>query len=251
MHPLPPLLPLPPEHIHVWLVFPHAIHNDTLLTQYRNLLNTQEQQKEKRFYFQKDQHRYLLTRALVRTVLSQYVPVAPTDWVFSRNQYGKPAIDAQHGLEHLSFNLSHSQRLIALAITRHSALGIDTENTQARKTPLNLINDYFSPAEMATMNATHPEQKSHRFFQHWTLKEAYVKARGMGLTIPLQHVDFQIETPNGITLTLHPDLNDNASNWNLWQLQPTAHDILSICAHTHGPEKQQLILREWPILPQR
>jgi hypothetical protein len=57
--------------------------------------------------------------------------------------------------------------------------------------------------------------------------------------------------PNGITLTLHPDLNDNASNWNLWQLQPTAHDILSICAHTHGPEKQQLILREWPILPQR
>jgi 4'-phosphopantetheinyl transferase len=81
-----------PAEIHVWLTFCEAISERCLLASYRELLNATEKEEESRFYFARDRHRYLVTRALVRTVLSRYASVDPKDWVFSRNAYGRPYI---------------------------------------------------------------------------------------------------------------------------------------------------------------
>ena len=118
---MPHLIPLAPGEIHLWLSFYEEIDVD-LHAAYRKLLDSSEREQEPRFYFETDRRRYLVTRALLRTVLSRYAPLEPTQWMFSTNGYGKPEIaNAQGRKQGLAFNLSHTRSLIALGITRGRA----------------------------------------------------------------------------------------------------------------------------------
>ena len=105
--------------IHLWLAWLGEITDSRLLAEYRSLLSEEERQRQMRFHFERDRHRYLVTRAMVRTVLSKYADVAPRDWRFAANDYGKPSIAAEHtearGIE---FNLSHTDGLVVLGVTR-------------------------------------------------------------------------------------------------------------------------------------
>ena len=115
--------------IHVWLTFCEAISEEHLLVTYRELLNDMEKKEESRFYCPRDRHRYLVTRALVRTVLSHYASVDPKDWVFSADAYGRPQIvNPQAADARLSFNVSHTQGLIVLGVAKGRSLGVDVEN---------------------------------------------------------------------------------------------------------------------------
>src|SRR5579864_4134155 len=108
-------IPLPPAEIHLWLAFYDEITDEHLLSDYRALLNSAEKEQEPRFYFAKDRLRYLVTRALVRTVLSRYVLIDPRELIFSTNAYGRPEIaNTQAGKALLSFNISHTHSLIVL-----------------------------------------------------------------------------------------------------------------------------------------
>src|SRR5215467_11163871 len=123
------ILSLTLAEIHLWLAFYDEINEEPLLSAYRELLDDVEREQEPRFYFAGDRRRYLITRALVRTVLSRYVAIEPTEWIFSANAYGRPDIVNTHGRDAcLSFNISHTHSLIVLAVTRHRALGVDVEN---------------------------------------------------------------------------------------------------------------------------
>src|SRR5439155_9657872 len=114
-----PTLALTPAEIHLWLAYHDEINDEPLLSAYRELLDDAEKQQEPRFYFARDRRRYLVTRALVRTVLSRYVSIHPTEWIFSTNAYGRPGIvnvlarDAG-----LSLNISHTDSLICVGVTR-------------------------------------------------------------------------------------------------------------------------------------
>src|SRR2546422_10603738 len=85
-------IPLTPAEIHVWLASYDEITDERLHAAYRELLDAAEKEQEPRFYFARDRRRYLVTRALVRTVLSRYVSIHPTEWIFSTNAYGRPGI---------------------------------------------------------------------------------------------------------------------------------------------------------------
>ena len=112
------MLALDPGQIHLWFVFCDEIADESLLRQYREMLTEEERNQEQRFHFPKDRHRYLLTRALVRTTLSRYAAIAPSQWRFSADAYGKPAIINQDPLVgKISFNISHTQGLIVLGVT--------------------------------------------------------------------------------------------------------------------------------------
>ena len=96
------------QDIHLYFACDGEITDQDLLARYGSLLNADEQQQQQRFHFAKHRHQYLVTRALVRTILSRYVnAIAPPQWVFSRNQYGKPAI-ANSLAQPLYFNISHT-----------------------------------------------------------------------------------------------------------------------------------------------
>jgi 4'-phosphopantetheinyl transferase len=238
------LISLTSSEIHLWFAFCDEIKEERLLCAYRELLNPPEKEQESRFYFAGDRHRYLVTRVLVRTVLSRYVSVHSRDWLFSKNAYGRPYIVNTEAMDRgLSFNISHTQGLIVLGVTTGRALGVDVENFAARSVSIDIANHYFAPREVAALNATEPPQQQYRFFEYWTFKESYIKARGMGLSLPLDKFSFHYGDDRTVDLATHPELGDDPARWQFWQLRPAAGHLLAVCAEKNDTRPQTLIIR--------
>jgi 4'-phosphopantetheinyl transferase len=236
-------IPLTQDDIHVWLAFYDEIDEEPLHAAYRALLDAAEREQEPRFYFATDRRRYLVTRALVRTVLSRYVSLAPEEWRFSTNDYGRPAIvNAQ--ASSLSFNLSHTQSLIVLGVTRRRALGVDVENFRARKVSMDIAGRYFAPEEVAVLTAAPPNEQQYRFFEYWTFKEAYIKARGMGLSLSLDKFSFHYANDCAVAITIHPELDDDPGRWQLWQFRPRPDYLVAICAERVGTHSPSVTVRQ-------
>src|SRR5262249_37344787 len=152
---------------------------DALLQQSWPLLSPDEQLASGRFHFERDRARYVLTRALIRTALSRYVGIRPQDWRFERDDYGRPHVIAEQRSADLpAFNLSHTRGLIACAITDAAHIGVDVERT-GRSRSLEIAERYFAPAEVRALRSAPLERQSEAFYCFWTLKESYIKARGM------------------------------------------------------------------------
>lgn len=230
--------------IHLWLAWLGEITDPHQLAEYRSLLSEGESAKQERFHFERDRHRYLVTRAMVRTVLSKYADVAPRDWLFAVNDYGKPSIATEHAQARgIEFNLSHTDGLVVLGVTRGRTLGVDVENVRARKVDLEIADRFFAPAEVAALRALPSQQQQQRFFDYWTLKESYIKARGMGLSIPLGSFAFCLEDPARIRVTIDPGLQDDAERWLFWQLQLHRGYLMALCAENRGVDRPSIEVR--------
>jgi 4'-phosphopantetheinyl transferase len=232
------------RHIDVWLAYYDEIADPRLHAEYRALLTEEERRKELRFYFPDDQRRYLVTRAMVRTVLSRYLDVAPTDWRFAANRYGRPEIANFKPDEcGLRFNISHTRGLIALGVTQFRELGVDVENVRAREVSLGIADRFFAKAEVAELATVPPARQQDRFFEYWTFKESYIKARGMGLSIPLEQFSFHYPHERAVHLAVQPQLGDDAARWSFWQYRPTATHLLAVCAERRPDSAPQLTFR--------
>lgn len=232
------------RNIDVWLAFYNEISDPRLHSEYRTLLTDEERGKEFRFYFPDDQRRYLITRALVRTVLSKYLAIGPSDWRFSNNRYGRPELaNIRREDCGLSFNLSHTRGLIALAVTQHRELGVDVENVRARDVSIEIAERFFAQAEVAELAAVPPERQQDRFFEYWTFKESYIKARGMGLSIPLGQFSFHYPHERAVHIEIQPQLGDDANRWCFWQFRPTPEHLLAVCAERRVGEAPSLTIR--------
>lgn len=242
------ILSLSPAEVHVWLAFHDAIEDEQLHAAYRALLSDVEQAQEPRFYFARDRRRYLVTRALVRTVLSRYVSIAPADWKFRTNAYGCPAI-ANPQAGDLTFNLSHSHSLVVLAVTRGRAVGVDVETVREREVSIDIADRYFAPREVAELRTVPPAQQQDRFFEYWTFKESYIKARGMGLSLPLDKFSFHYAGDRDVALAIEPELGDDAARWQFWQFRPTPESLVALCAErTAGGTPAVTVRRAVPLM---
>ncbi|WP_161539887.1 4'-phosphopantetheinyl transferase superfamily protein [Glaciimonas sp. PCH181] len=164
--------------------------------------------------------------------------------MFASNAYGRPEIANPDVASKIAFNISHTKNLIVLGITFGDTLGVDVENVGLRDAPLDLASQFFSPNEVAALVALPPESQSQRFFQYWTLKEAYVKARGMGLSIPLDQFEFDFTTDRHIKFSTNPSLNDSPSRWQFWQFQPSEDHLLAVCAERFDGPKPEFLMRK-------
>ena len=238
-------IPITSDEIHLWFTFYDEIDEERLHSAYRELLNAAEREQEQRFYFAKDRRRYLITRALVRTVLARYVSIHPREWIFSPNAYGRPDIvNAQAKDAGLSFNLSHTHGMIVLGVTRHRALGVDVENVSTREISIEIADRYFAPQEVTVLNAAPPHEQQYRFFEYWTFKEAYIKARGMGLSLPLDKFSFHYPNDNAVEIAIDPELGDAAARWQFWQFRPAPEYLVAICAQRNGAQSPILVARQ-------
>ncbi|WP_116808977.1 4'-phosphopantetheinyl transferase family protein [Steroidobacter cummioxidans] len=233
------------HHIDVWLAYYHDIADPRLHQEYRALLTEEERGKEFRFYFPDDQRRYLVTRALVRTVLSRYLRVPPMAWQFSNNHYGRPEI-ANFGRDEcgLCFNISHTRGLIALGVTQRRELGVDVENLRTREVSLEIADRFFAKAEVDELATVPKERQQDRFFEYWTFKESYIKARGMGLSIPLGQFSFHYPHERAVNLAVDPQLGDDANRWSFWQYRPTDEYLMAVCAERRTERTPSLTLRK-------
>jgi 4'-phosphopantetheinyl transferase len=230
--------------IDLWCTYVSAIRDDLLWTRYDALLSADERAKQARFRFARDQRRYLVTRVLARTVLSRYAAVRPQDWAFSAGAHGRPVIAAPSPAPPLEFNISHSADLVMLGVTADRTLGIDTESFVARDADIAGLDRYFAAEESAALLALSPRERRRRFFELWTLKESYIKARGMGLAIALDAFRFELDDGRELTLHMLPGLGDSPDRWRLWQLVLRSDYLVGICAARMDGVPPRIVVRE-------
>lgn len=239
------LISLPESEIHLWLAYYNEINCKVLHHAYRQVLNDTERLDELRFYFDKDRRRYLVTRAMVRNVLSRYVAKPPEEWIFSANAYGRPEVaNIDVSSQRLSFNISHTDALIVLAIARGCNLGVDVENLRTREAPIDIADHYFSQREVASLAALPQDRKPHRFFEYWTFKESYIKARGMGLSLPLDSFGFYFPDEQAVEIEFYRELIDEPARWRFWQFQPTREYLVALCAERTGVQSPPVLIRQ-------
>jgi 4'-phosphopantetheinyl transferase len=236
--------------IHVWLTFLDEVRDEILLQTYRGVLCASELLQEKRFHFAADRKRYLVTRTLVREVLASYLGIDANSCEFSHDEYGRPHLkNARAESSGLVFSISHSDGLIALAVTLQRSLGIDVERLDPRRSSDAVAKHFFAPSEVAALLALPELKRVHRFFEYWTFKESYVKARGMGLSIPLDQFSFRLSGEHSVGFTTREKLAGDSTQWSFWQLRPSPEYILAICAQRWNAGHSGLIVRK--IIPSR
>ncbi len=242
MHPFDLATGRPPP-IDLWCAFYSDLEDEALLREYRALLTESERHQEQRFHFARDRRRYLVTRALVRTILSRYADIAPREWAFTVNDYGRPLIaNTAAAAGQISFNVSHTDSLIVLAVARGHELGVDVENTSVRSACIEVADRFFAPVEVSALHALPEARQQHRFFEYWTLKESYIKARSMGLSIPLDHFSFDL-LEDDIAISIHPDQGDRPERWRFWQMSFGPGYLGALCAERVSQEEPLLSVR--------
>ena len=225
--------------VHLWFAYDEEIFGDALLSRYRNILSQTERSQIGRFRFAKHRHQHLVTRALVRVVLSLYVKtISPSACRFRKNDYGKPYVEALPHALPLRFNISHTESLVVLAVTLKNEIGVDVECVWSRRSILEVAETVFSPTELAQLNALPVAQQVNRFYELWTLKEAYIKACGMGLSISLDHFSYSFPRPGQVKITFDSRRNDHEKYWNFWQIEPDDKHKVSLAVTS--PETDNL-----------
>lgn len=199
--------------VHLWYVLTNEINNPSLIQSYLQLMNQEEKKKGEKFVFPRDKLQHIVTRALVRTALSHYAEIRPEDWEFSFNSFGRPEVVNINLPCQLSFNLSHCKGLILCAISQNNKIGIDVEKMNPHQSILDVAKGSFSEREVSEMNNLAPEFRTRRFYEIWTLKEAYIKARGMGLSLPLELFSFHLAENQPIRTTFDPLMEENDERW--------------------------------------
>lgn len=202
--------------VHVWRV---AL-NDSRAASLRPKLSPDECARADRFHFARDRHRFIVARGSLRTILGAYLKKDPDQLGFSYSRYGKPALADETGGNYLNFNLSHANELALIAVTRERGIGVDIEFIRPQFASEEIAERFFSDNEVAALRALPRAVQSQAFFNCWTRKEAYIKAIGEGMSMPLNQ--FHVSLEPGSAAALLGNLRDaqEVSRWSLQELTP-------------------------------
>lgn len=234
--------------IHLWQLEQADFDLSELESRCLPWLSEQQLTRYRRLQFERHRKQLLLGRALIRVVLSNYDgAIAPADWRFTQNEYGKPAISAQQNGASLYFNLSHSADRAVLAVARFPDIGIDIEYSRKPRRVGAIAQRYFAAQELAELLALPEQQQLERFYDLWTLKEAYIKACGMGLAIPLQHFSYSFLGDDGLGIAFDAQRDDEAGPWQLWQFDAGTDYKLAMAAKPGKPGPAHT-LSAWRLL---
>jgi len=200
------------DEVHVWHISLDLL--DKVLGSLLELLDADEKNRAARFKFPAGHNQFVASHAFLRTVLGRYLQIGPRDIRFRTSTHGKPELTAGD----LRFNLSHTEAAAVVAIARHWPVGVDVEKLRENLEPLELADRFFSRQEAEWLRAQPDSQRIPAFFACWTAKEAYIKACGGGLSIPL--AGFSVIPSSG-----HAELKleiygkpDESEGWSMWQL---------------------------------
>jgi 4'-phosphopantetheinyl transferase len=211
---------------HVWLMKPEAIREE--LTSRLFVLSAEERARMASFRFESDRLAYAAAHLLLRAALNWCAPgVPPAKWELTNSQLERPEVVAPEICPKLRFNISHTRSLVACLVTREIDCGVDVEVQRQVDDMEELAARVLSPVEISDLMALPRTLRPTRFFRYWTLKEAYVKARGLGLSLPLDAVSFDLGA-GGITIAIDPSLNDHGRDWQFEQWEPTEQHVVAV-----------------------
>lgn len=217
---------------HVWLLAPETVTDATLLARYTAELSTDEQARHARFKFARDRHLFLLSHALIRRVLSLYVEVEPAAWQFSTGPHGRPEIAAPALDTPLRFNLTHTDGLIACVVTHGIACGIDAEKLRLPGNPVGIADKMFAASEREALARLSGAAYVEGFFTYWTLREAYCKATGLGLSQPMAAFAFEDAPDAHFSIRFQSPASGDSADWQFTRLTPGPQHVLAVALHT-------------------
>lgn len=223
-----------------------SVHDD-LKASYLQLLSGSELSRWRRYLVNEPRDQYLVSRALLRTTLSLYADVPADAWVFEVNGFGRPFIAQPSEHRHIQFNLSHTRSLVACAVADRLQLGIDVEDARRKVDPLELGSSVLAAPELARLVRAVPAERPDIFFAYWTLKEAYVKARGEGLTIPLK--DFWFDLNGSVPIVHFKDRCADPAHWDFRQFTPAAGYHLALAVPSAGQPMTVQTTWTTPLVP--
>jgi len=187
-----------------------------------------ERARATRYRHDDDRTMFTLGRYMARTLVGRALGVAPSAWPWREGPHGRPEID-DAGVD-LHFNLSHSAGLVICALARGRAVGVDVEHLGRRAFELTLVNRYCSPSEAEDVCDQGRDWRD-RFLAYWTLKEAYLKARGVGISVPLADISFTL-TESGARLAFERSLAGTDARWMFHLWQPGDRHLAAVAVDT-------------------
>jgi 4'-phosphopantetheinyl transferase len=237
------LPPLTPGRLHLWTVRTDDLNDGVIASRLAPILSTDEQNEARRFRRPRDQHQFVIARALARLALSRHIPVAAADWRFDRDENRKPLIAAPEISPPVRFSISHTQGLVACLIGLCAEAAVDVEKIEPNQDLALVARQVLSPAEQAALNALSGADWTARFFDYWTLKEAYAKARGLGLGLPLNAIGFELEPDETIRAHFAPGVDDDPSAWVFWRRHLPPQHTISVAAKKDVDREFELVVR--------
>ena len=231
------------DDIHIWRTTldrtPPAIQK--LLS----ILAVDERARADRFHFERDRNHFIVARAVLRAVLGGYLNQVPERLIFRYGAHGKPALAEEVGGEAIRFNVSHSRGEALYAVTRGREVGIDLERVRSDLAVAEIAARFFSVRETAALRALPIEARPQAFFRIWTRKEALVKARGGGLSLPLNEFEVSLDSAETVVPRGASRESSDWARWSIRELDPAPGYAAALAMESQGC---RLALWQWPAI---
>jgi 4'-phosphopantetheinyl transferase len=223
---------LPEDEVHLWRVdLPTVAKGEQ---RWEQILSADERARAARFHFSRDRQFFTATRALLRTILGSYLDSDPAELVFRYSENEKPSLSPSQSGSEVEFNVSHSGERALLAFARGRALGVDVEKLREDFDHAAIARRFFSEQEQRQLAALAPSDRYHGFFRCWTRKEAYIKAQGTGLSLPLRQFDVSLRPGDlNALLSTRPD-GTEAEHWSLQEVPAADGYVAALCVRGQG-----------------
>ncbi|MFN2190357.1 MAG: 4'-phosphopantetheinyl transferase family protein [Candidatus Promineifilaceae bacterium] len=200
------------------------------------MLSEDERERAARFRFERHRTQYILSRGALRILIGRYLRIDPGEAKFQHNEYGKPYLDSRyHHDSTLEFSLAHSGDLTVFAFARDSAIGVDCEFVRSVPDAEEIAARFFSQWEDDVLKSLPEDQKTAAFYSCWTRKEAYIKAMGLGLSMPLDRFAVSIK-PEEPAQLIHIDGSaSEAAKWAVKSWEPKTGYIAAVACKCADP----------------
>jgi len=197
-------------------------------------LSMDEKKKAGRFYFEKDRRHFIVGRGLLRTILGCYLGMEPIQLGFCYGKNGKPKLADKFGEVTINFNLSHSGNLAFYGFTRDGKIGVDIERIRKIPDMEQIAEQFFSVRENTIFCSLPTGKRKEAFYNCWTRKEAFIKATGDGLTLPLHTFDVTLVPGEPAELINIVGNLKESNRWSLHALTPSPGYVGAIAVEGHG-----------------
>jgi 4'-phosphopantetheinyl transferase len=226
------------DDLHVWRA---SLDQDrTTILKLLALLAPDECQRAEKYFRSIDRDRFIIARGVLRKILSAYLHIAPREVRFIYNEYGKPSLSADQNHCALSFNLSHSNSLALYAVTYGRSVGIDIEYIRGDFATLEIAEHFFSKDEVAGLKSLPTDQRVMGFFNCWSRKEAFIKAKGMGVAYSLDRFTVSLVPGETPALLKVDDDEREVARWRMYELKPGAGYAAALIA-----AEPPVMLKQW------
>jgi 4'-phosphopantetheinyl transferase len=235
---------LAPGDVGVWYARAADLTVDAARTaRARDWLTPDEQGRHDRYHADVDRAMFLAGRVMARALVGRALDVAPTAWTWHEGPRGRPGVAGAN--ESLAFNIAHSGGTVVCAVRRDGEVGVDVESRDRRAIDPRLVARYCAPDEARDIEQHGPDGWRDRFLQYWTLKEAYLKARGLGIAVPLASLSFRLD-PDPVRLTCLNSLAGESAEWTFALRELPGRMFLAVAAPSNGPGRLRVIVEPFP-----